>query len=378
VPGGTPFSITGQCNAMGSREASCTSSLPGYRKFESEADRRELASLWGVPEAAVPQQRGLAYPDIIQAILDGKVRGLWIIATNPVVSYPDQARLRAALLKLDFLVVQDGYHPTPTSELADLVLPAAIWGEKEGTYTNSERRVSKVNRAVPAPGEAWTDFDIFLEIARRLGVKERLFPGWSEPRDAFEEWRRVSHGRLCDYSGITYERLASESVQWPAPGEAPEGQARLYTDGQVPTADGKAVLHCVTPEPPPEPPDADYPFLLNTGRTVEHWHTRTKTGKIAILEQSAPEAWLEINPDDAARLGVRNHDFVAVRSRRGAIERLRARVTSVVGPGHVFIPFHYIEANANHLTLDASDPISREPNFKQCAVRVEKARSARA
>ncbi|MGH9352102.1 MAG: molybdopterin-dependent oxidoreductase, partial [Terriglobia bacterium] len=203
-PGASPFSITGQCNAMGSREASFTSSLPGYRKFESEKDREELASLWSVPSDRIPTARGLAYPDIIEAALAKKIRALWVIATNPIVSYPNVNVLRQAFENLDFLVVQDGFHPTPTSSLAHLVLPAAIWGEKEGTYTNSERRASKVNRAVAAPGEAKSDFDIFLMLARKLGCSEELFPGWDAPADAFDEWKRVSAGRLCDYSGMTY------------------------------------------------------------------------------------------------------------------------------------------------------------------------------
>lgn len=372
--GSAPFSITGQCNAMGSREASFSSSLPGYRKFESPADRAELAALWGVDVQGIPERRGLAYPDIIQAVLDGEIKALWIIATNPLVSFPHQARLREALAKLDFLVVQDGYHPTPTTELADLVLPAAIWGEKEGTYTNSERRVSKVNRAVTPPGEARSDFDIFLSIAERLGKRDRIYPGWTEPRDAFDEWRRVSKGRLCDYSGITYELLEHEPVQWPYPEgdpRPPYESRRLYADGRFEHHDGRARLFSVHCERPPEEPDDEYPFLLNTGRTVEHWHTRTKTGRVAILERSVPEAWVEINPKDARRLGVANHDMVRVRSRRGRIERIRARVTAVVAPGQVFIPFHFFETNANDLTLHECDPISREPNYKQSAVRLE-------
>jgi anaerobic selenocysteine-containing dehydrogenase len=376
IPGGTPFSITGQCNAMGSRETSSTSSLPGYRKFESASDRRELAEIWGVEKERIPSRRGLAYPDIIQAVVDGKVRGLWIVGTNPLVSYPDQGRLRAALAALEFLVVEDGFHPTPTSELANLVLPAAIWGEKEGTYTNSERRVSKANRAVRPPGEALPDFEIFLRIAERLGVRDALYSGWAGPRDAFEEWRRVSRGRLCDYSGLTYERLERGSEQWPFPEGSERGAPRLYTDGEFETDDGKAILHCVTPGRPPEEPDDAFPFLLNTGRTVEHWHTRTKTGKVPILERSAPEAWIELNPIDATRLEVPNHGFVSVESRRGRIGRIRARVTARIAPGQVFIPFHFAETNPNQLTIDACDPFSREPNFKQAAVRVEKAPDA--
>jgi assimilatory nitrate reductase catalytic subunit len=375
--GGAPFSITGQCNAMGSREMSFTSSLPGYRKFEKAEDRQELASIWGVDESKIPQKRGMAYPDIIQGVLDGKIKGLWIVATNPLVSYPDQAKLRKALEKLEFLVVQDGYHPTPTSELAHLFLPAAIWGEKEGVYTNSERRVSKVNRAVAPPGEAKSDFDIFLAIADRLGVKSKLFRGWSSPRDAFEEWRKVSRGQLCDYSAMSYEALEEGSIQWPFSLDAPRNPAdyvRLYTDGVSETEDGKARFYSVKNELPPEEPCADYPFMLNTGRTVEHWHTRTKTGRVPILERAAPEAWVEVNPDDAERLGIANHDWVSLESRRGRIDRLRARVTAIVAPGAVFVPFHFAETNANNLTLDAACPISREPNFKQAAVRIARVR----
>ena len=205
--GASPFSITGQCNAMGTREAGFSSGLPGYRKFESEEDREELARLWNLPVDRIPTKRGLAYPDIIEAAVARKIRALWIIGTNPLVSFPNIDVLKQGLSNLDFLVVQDGFHPTPTTELADLVLPAAIWGEKEGTYTNSERRVSKVNAAVKPPGEARSDFDIFLAVAERLGCREELFPGWRGPADAFDEWRRISAGRLCDYSGITYAAL---------------------------------------------------------------------------------------------------------------------------------------------------------------------------
>src|SRR5688572_26667010 len=194
--GAAPFSITGQCNAMGTRESGFASCLPGYRKFENEADRAELAALWNVPVERIPAARGLAYPDIIEAALEKRIRALWIIGTNPIVSFPNLGVLQHALEGLEFLVVQDGFHPTPTSEYADLVLPAAIWGEKEGTYTNSERRVSKANRAVEPPGEARSDFQIFLDLASALGVRDELFPSWTTPADAFNEWRRVSAGRL--------------------------------------------------------------------------------------------------------------------------------------------------------------------------------------
>jgi len=372
--GAAPFSITGQCNAMGTREAGGTSSLPGYRQFNSPSDRAELATLWGVDQQRIPTERGWAYPDIIDGILAGTVKGLWIIATNPPVSFPNRHRLEAALAGLDLLVVQDGYE-TPTTVLADVVLPAAIWGEKDGTFTNSERRVSRSRKAVEPPGEARADFDIFLDVADRLGVRDEIYPGWKTPEDAFNEWRQVSAGRLCDYSGITYDRIdVAGGVQWPCPSGAadPGGTARLYSDGLFPTPTRRARLWCVSPQPISDAPRREYPFMLNTGRTVEHWHTRTKTGRIGILEGMAPEAWIEVNPGDAHRLGVGSGDQVRVSSSRGSVESLVVRVTAIVREGEVFVPFHYDERCVNLLTVDEFDPISREPNYKQCAVKLER------
>ncbi len=361
---------------MGTREAGFTSSLPGYRKFESDEDRRELGALWGVDPGRIPTSRGLAYPDIIEAAVGGKIRALWVIGTNPLVSYPNIEVLKQGLENLDFLVVQDGYHPTPTSALAHLVLPAAIWGEKEGTYTNSERRVSKANSAVNPPGEAKPDYRIFLDLAARAGCREELFPGWTEPRDAFEEWKKVSAGRLCDYSGMTYERIEENGgIQWPFPAGRPSEKietSRLYGDGRFPTADGKARLFCAEWKPYPEQPEEDFPFNLNTGRTVEHWHTRTKTGNVPILRQMSPRAWLEMNPRDARKLGLKPHQRVDVVSRRGTVRAVELRITETVAPGQVFMPFHFAEWNVNQITQSVFDPISREPNYKQCAVRVVK------
>ncbi len=374
--GASPFSITGQCNAMGTREAGFSSSLPGYRKFESDKDRQELAQLWNLPADCIPAKRGLAYPDIIEAAVSKKIRALWIIGTNPLVSFPNIDVLKQGLGNLDFLVVQDGFHPTPTTELANLILPGAIWGEKEGTYTNSERRVSKVNAAVNPPGEARSDFDIFLAVAERLGCREEIFPGWRGPADAFDEWRRVSEGRLCDYSGITYAALETVGgIQWPFPANTsakPSAARRLYTDGEFQTDDGRARLLPTQWAPFPEQPHPEFPLILNTGRTVEHWHTRTKTGSISILQRMSPRAWLEMNPVDAAKLGLRPHDRVEVISARGRVSKVELRITEIVAPGQVFLPFHFAESNANQITQSAFDPISREPNYKQCAVRVDK------
>ena len=378
--GAAPFSITGQCNAMGTREAGFASSLPGYRSFEKAADREALAAIWHVPVERIPTARGLAYPDIIEAALDGRIRALWIIGTNPIVSFPNLGVLQQALDGLEFLVVQDGFHPTPTSERADLVLPAAIWGEKEGTYTNSERRVSKVNRAVAPPGEARSDFDICLDLAAELGVRDDLFPGWTKPQDAFDEWKRVSAGRPCDYSGMTYEAIEKHGgIQWPFPSGATDaaGSRRLYEDGSFPTADGRARLIPVTWEPFPEQPTRDFPLVLNTGRTVEHWHTRTKTGQVPILERLAPDAWVDMNPRDARTLRLKPQNRVDVVSRRGRIRGVKLRVTETVAPGQIFVPFHYADANANQVTQSAFDPISREPNYKQSAVRVERTQTGR-
>jgi assimilatory nitrate reductase catalytic subunit len=377
--GASPFSITGQCNAMGTRETGFTSGLPGYRKFDDAEDREDLARIWNISPDELPTERGLAYPDIVEACLKGDIKALWIIATNPIVSFPNVDVLRQAFENLDFLVVQDGFHPTPTTEIADLVLPAAIWGEKEGTYTNSERRVSKVNKAVEPPGEARSDFDIFLAVAEKLGVRERLYPGWTGPKDAFEEWRQVSKGRLCDYSGLSYELLdRHHAVQWPfteedaarVNGDRP-ASSRLYADGRFETENGKAKLWSVEWEPFPEQPSDAFPFVLNTGRTVEHWHTRTKTKEVKILERLAPTAWLEMNPRDARQLSLKPHDRVRVVSPRNQVDDLELRITEIVAPGQVFMPFHYVERNSNVLTQSAFDPFSREPNYKQCSVRVE-------
>lgn len=375
-PGAAPLSITGQCNAMGTRESGFTASMPGYRAYDDPAARRDLAALWGIDEDRLPTERGRAYPDIVNGVIDGRIKGLWIIATNPVVSFPNRELLEDALGRLDLLVVQDGFE-TPTTALADVVLPAAIWGEKDGTFTNTERRVSRVRKAVDPPGEARTDFDIVLALADHLGVRDELFPGWSTPADAFDEWRRVSGGRLCDYSGITYDRLdAAGGVQWPCPSDDPSvplgGTPRLYADWRFPTPTGRAQLRCVEPQPMTDRPRRRFPLLLNTGRTVEHWHTRTKTGRVEILDKLAPEGWVEVHPDDARGLRIHSGDEVRMVSERGEVDRIRVRVTQTVRAGEVFVPFHFDEQCANRLTLNEFDPISREPNYKQCAVRLER------
>jgi anaerobic selenocysteine-containing dehydrogenase len=373
--GAAPLSITGQCNAMGTRETGFTASMPGYRAYDDPAARRELAELWGIDESRLPTERGRAYPDIIEGIIGGRIKALWVIATNPVVSYPNRELIEFALDRLDLLVVQDGF-ATPTSDRAHITLPAAIWGEKDGTFTNSERRVSRVRKLVDPPGEARADFDIVLDLADRLGVRDELFPGWKTPEDAYNEWAKVSAGRLCDHSAITYDRIhAAGGVQWPCTPDTVDvaGTRSLYADGVVRTPNGRIRLAVVSPKPLTDRARERFPFTLNTGRTVEHWHTRTKTGRVSILEHLAPTAWVEINPADADELRVVSGDMVRVVSERGEVPSVRVRVTATVRAGEVFMPFHYDETCANRLTLNEFDPVSREPNYKQCAVRVERA-----
>ncbi len=368
-PGGSPLSITGQCNAMGTREFSSASGLPGYRQLENPDHRAEIASFWGVDERFFPGKRGLAMTDIFPAVERGEIKAMWIIATNPMASMPDTARIRAIMEKLEFVVVQDAFFPTETSRFASVVLPAAMWAEKTGTFTNTERRVGLVRKAVDPPGEAKSDLEIFVALARQMGLG-RLFPGeWTAER-AFDEICSVSLGRPCDYSGIAYDELAAEGgIQWPCP-TGSKGTQRLYVDGVFAHADGKARLVPLEFMDDNERQDATYPFLLNTGRVIEHWHTRTKTGRIGNLDKFSPVLYVEINRRDARRLGLEALDRVRLVSRRGEAEAV-CLPTERVGPGSVFTPFHFAWG-ANSLSLGLLDPHSRQPAFKQCAVRVEK------
>ena len=360
--GAAPFSITGQCNAMGTRESGFTSSLPGYRKFDNPKDREDLARLWNIDVERIPTARGLAYPDIIEAAVTGSIKALWFIATNPAVSFPNYYVLEQALRSVDFLVVQDGFHPTPTSDFAHLVLPAAIWGEKEGTYTNSERRISKANVIVTPPGEARPDFDIFLDIADRLGVRKPSFIPAGSPLTTPTRNGSASPPVACATTAASHGSRSKTKAEC-------SGAANASTRRRLPHR--RRPRH--TPQRPLRSPSSssptnEYNFILNTGRTVEHWHTRTKTAEVEMLNNMVPNAWLEMNPIDATRLDLNPHDRVTVVSRRSSGKNLELRITGIVAPGQVFMPFHFSETNSNIVTLGAFDPISREPNFKQCAV----------
>ncbi len=370
--GAGPFSITGQCNAMGTRETGFTSSLPGYRNFGDEKALKEYASLVNVPEEMVPTSRGYKYAEIIDAIDRGEIKALWIVATNPLVSFVNQDKLKKTLSKLDLLVVQDAFM-SDTAEIADVIFSAATWGEKEGVYTNSERRCNRANKAVEPLGESKSDFDIIVEFSKQFdGVNEMLFPDWKKPIDAFDEWKKVSKGQLCDYSGITYELLEKEGgIQWPCNEERPLGTKRLYTpDIKFRTKDEKANLISADWFPMAEAVCKEFPLILNTGRTVEQWHTRTKTRSIDILNDLAPEAWVDINPKDAQELKVKSGDRLSLSSPRGRVEDVVVRVTQSVAPSTVFVPFHFNTQLVNALTQDSFCPKSGEPNFKQTAIQL--------
>ncbi len=371
-PGAAPFSITGQCNAMGTREFGFTASMPGYRDFKNPAHRRELAELWGVPEEIIPTERGYSYPQIIEAIDRGEIKALWVTATNPLVSYPNQQKLRETLKKLEILVVQDAFM-SETAEVADVLFAAATWSEKEGVYTNSERRCNYAKQALEPYADTMSDANIVIEFSKYFeGVHAMLFKDFKSSRDIFEEIKKVSKGRLCDYSGMSYELIETlGGIQWPCNEKYPEGKKRLYTEEfDFPTTDGKAKLLPVDWVPLSESCNRDFPLTLNTGRTVEQWHTRTKTKSIRILNDLAPESWCEINPKDAAKLKVNSGDRIKIGSARGEVVELLVKVTETVREGNCFVPFHFGEKLINRLTIDEFDPYSFEPNFKQCAVQI--------
>jgi assimilatory nitrate reductase catalytic subunit len=374
-PGTGANSITGQCNAMGSRLWSNTTNLFGGRSFTDERDRADVARILDIPAEKIPTQPSLAYDQILEGILARKIRALWIIGTNPAHSWINQADFQDILGRLDFLVVQDMYSSTETAQLAHLVLPAAAWGEKEGTFINSERRVGVVRPVARAPGQALSDFRIFQLVAESWGCGE-MFARWRSPEAVFAILRELSRGRPCDVTGIRDYGMLDEcgGVQWPHRDDAPsppETERRLFGDGRFFHADGKARLVFEMPRPLPEATDARYPFLLSSGRgSSSQWHTQTRTSKSPVLRRLHPQQiYVEINPADARRLGIKPNDWVRVVSRRADLEA-RAFLTHAIAAGQVFVPMHY--AATNRLTFPAFDPYSRQPAYKACAVAVER------
>jgi assimilatory nitrate reductase catalytic subunit len=387
-PGTGPNSITGQCNAMGSRLYSNITSLIGGRDFLKPAHCEEVARVLEIPVHTIPMRNSWAYDQIVDGIRDGNIKALWVIATNSSHSWIHQRAFNELLAKLDFLVVQDIYPTTETAQRAHLYLPAAGWGEKEGTFINSERRIGLVKKVRQAPGQALADFHIFQLAARYWGC-DAMFRKWRSPEAVFQILKQLSRGQPCDITGIRDYAMIDESggIQWPLAEEVTKNEEsrnyafnsstpserRLFEHGRFFTQDGRARFVFDEPRLVAEPTDAQFPFVLLTGRgTSAQWHSGTRTDKSDILRALAPQqCYLEINPADAKRLGILPNTSVRVRSRRGSIAA-KAFVTPTVQPGQVFIPMHYAEVN--RLTHPSFDPHSRQPNYKHCAVAIEPGR----
>lgn len=358
VAGGGINPLRGQNNVQGACDAGALPDVfPGYQKAAEPAVREKFASAWGTP---VPAEPGLTVSEMIPAILDGRIKALYIMGENPALSDPDISHVREALSRLDLLVVQDLF-PTQTSEFAHVILPAAASAEKDGTFTNTERRCSRIRKAVDPPGEALADWQILVRLAREMGHAWN----YSAPEDIFAEMAALNPG----YAGMSYARLGIEGLQWPCPTPDHPGTAILHQKG---FARGKALFSPIYQKPPSEEPDADYPLVLSTGRMFAQFHTATMTGNSPHLKSEAEEGYLEMHPADAARLGIGPDDRVRITSRRGRIET-KVKLTDTVGAGMVFMTFHFADSPANLLTNTALDPSAKIPELKHCAVRVERA-----
>jgi ferredoxin-nitrate reductase len=361
---------------MGGREVGGLSHmLPGYRSVQDAQHREEVERFWGVPRGSVSARPGLPALEQFEALAQGKVRAIWIMCTNPAVSAPDLDLIEKALHQAELVVVQDVYHPTATSRLAHVLLPAAQWSEKEGVMTNSERRITYMPKLVEPPEEALPDWKIICLFAYALGHGAKFM--YDSAENIFHEYAALTTGTLCDISGASYERLKRHGpLQWPCPSSPNGAGARLYEDAHFATPDGRAHFIAIKALSPAETPDADFPLLLTTGRVKDHWHTLTRTGKNAALRRRTPEPLLELNRTDAERYHIKDADFVEVISRRGKV-MAQARVTNEIIPGTCFLPFHWGRDQgffkaANNLTTSARDPVSRQPELKACAVRVRK------
>jgi assimilatory nitrate reductase catalytic subunit len=380
-PGAGPFSLTGQPNAMGGREVGGMANLlPAHRDLASAKDRAETARLWGVP--SVPDKPGRTAVEMFDAIGRGEIRMVWIACTNPAQSLPDALAARRALSRAEFVVVQDAFRDTDTCQYADLLLPATGWAEKEGTVTNSERRISRVRAAVPAPGEARNDWEIAADFARRLEAKlaipgrHGLFP-YRGAEEVFNEHRATTAGRDLDITGLSYETLERDGPQqWPFPAGASVGKARLYSDGVYRTLTGRACFVAAAYTAPAEEPDGAYPLRLTTGRLRDQWHGMTRTGLVARLFSHSPEPEIAMHPDDLRARGLADGALARVSTRRGAVV-MKARASEDMRRGDIFIPMHWgsrfmAGAGTNTLTLSAVDPHSKQPELKHAVAQVER------
>lgn len=410
-PGCGVLQMNGQPTAENTRECGADGDLSGFRNWANDSHIHDLATLWNIDDTQIPHYAPPTHAmQIFRYAEQGAVRMLWVTATNPAVSLPDLARIRRILgQERLFLVVQDIF-PTETTELADVVLPAAAWAEKTGTFTNADRTVHISEKAVDPPGQARPDLDIFLDFARRMNFRDRdakPLPHWNSAEEGFEAWKQCSAGRPCDYTGLSYDRLRGGSgIQWPCNDEHPDGTERLYADGNFfadpdyceaygkdlitgaplePTEYramnpyGRAVIKAAEYVPAHERPSRRYPLVLITGRTVYHFHTRTKTGRTPQLQAAAPDVWVELSAEDARRARIADGDDVEICTARGRVVA-KARITEM-RQGVVFLPFHYgywDEASSDHaraaneLTLTDWDPVSKQPLFKTAAAAIRR------
>jgi ferredoxin-nitrate reductase len=373
--GAGPFSLTGQPNAMGGREAGLLShQLPGYRFVDNAEHRREIEQYWGREPGSISAIPGLTAVEMFRALEKGKLKAIWIAGTNPMVSIPDLHQVRRAFQKAELVVIQDACHPTESTQFAHVLLPAAQCGEKEWTSTNSERMVSYSPRLMQPPGAALPDWQILAKFAQVKGL-----PGfdYADAAQVWNEFRGLTTGRPCDMSGMSAARLRRERhLQWPCPSEDHPGTPRRYLDGKFPTPDGRAVFLPRDHHEPRELPDHEFPYILTTGRIYSHWHTLTRTAKCPKLVKREPETFVEIHPDDAAKLELAHGDPIQLSSRRGTIQ-VPVRITNGVSPGTVFLPFHWgdlyaPENAANYLTISALGRVAKQPELKFCAVNIEK------
>lgn len=349
--------LRGQNNVQGASDAGCVPNLyPGYQKVDDPLVKEKFEKAWGVE---LSPKAGLRSTEMVPSIFGGRIKALYVMGENIVLAEPDTTHTIEALQQLDFLVVQDIFL-NHTAQLADVVLPSACFAEKDGTFTNTERRVQRVRKAVEPPGEARDDMSIIMELSKRMGYEMR----YSSPAEVFEEF-----GRLWPaVAGITYDRIERVGIQWPCPDRSHPGTSYLYADG-FPV--GKPKFSVIKHIPPQETIDSEFPYFLTTGRNLYQYHYGTMSRRVKEIEQYAGQPYVEINPNDAEAMAIRDGDVVKVISRRGEVN-IKAKLTNSVRRGVVFIPIHYYESAVNRLTIDALDPIVKIPEYKVCAVRIEK------
>lgn len=373
-PGSGPFSLTGQPNAMGGREVGGLANLlPAHRNLNNPLHRKEVQDFWKGKE--ISEKPGLTATEMFDALNDGRLKAIWIICTNPLTSLPNARIAEEGLKKAKFVVVQEISNKPETLKYADVILPAAAWAEKEGTMTNSERRISYLNKVMDAPGEAIPDAEIICRFAGKMG-----YPGFDfkTTEEIFKEHTRLTAKTTLRMEGLDYEVIKRKNtVQWPYSKRMDAGTARLFADKKFHTENKKAIIHAVPDDFSSEKASPDFPYVLTTGRIRDQWHTMTKTGKVNKLKKHIPQAFLELHPDDAEELGILESDIVVVRSLRGDV-RVKAKLSVAIKPGVVFLPMHWGKIlgsdlnRANNVTSTLIDPISKEPDFKYCAVSIEK------